>query len=660
MRKGRKTSIARESAADLRAQLDLRTRERDEALRQQTATADILKVISRSTFDLQKVLDTLAESSCRLCDAYDAVIVLREGEFLRIAAHYGEIPVVDKWPISRDWISGRAVVDRMPVHVHDLLAEEAEFPLAHAFAQKTGHRTTFAVPLMREHDVIGAISIRRTEVLPFTDKQIELVATFADQAVIAIENARLFDEVQAKTRDLTESLQQQTATADVLKVISRSAFDLNSVLDTLVSSAARLCDADGCVIFQRDGDVYRFGANYGFPSEFTEYARAHPIEIDRSSATGRVAMERKTIQIPDVLSDPDYTTGYKQHGQYRTVIGVPLLREGTPIGSFSLTRSVMQPFTARQIELIETFADQAVIAIENARLFDEVQAKTRELEQSLDDLRAAQDRLVQTEKLASLGQLTAGIAHEIKNPLNFVNNFAALSVELTDELIDLLKQAALVDKMRGEVGELTGLLRDNLSKVVQHGGRADAIVKNMLLHSRQGSGERRLADINALVGESLNLAYHGARAEHSGFSITLKHDLDPEAGAVDLYPQEITRALLNLISNGFYAATKRKLEAGDGTFEPVLSMATRNLGKTIEIRIRDNGTGILPEIREKIFNPFFTTKPTGEGTGLGLSMTHDIIVKQHGGRIDLETEQGVFTEFIIALPRGNVSGSKLE
>ena len=175
----------------------------------------------------------------------------------------------------------------------------------------------------------------------------------------------------------------------------------------------------------------------------------------------------------------------------------------------------------------------------------------------------------------------------------------------------------------------------------------------MLLHSREGSGERRSADINALVGESLNLAYHGARAEKAGFSITLKHDLDPEAGAVDLYPQEMTRALLNLISNGFYAATRRKVETGDETFEPVLSAATRNLGKTVEIRIRDNGTGIPPEVREKMFNPFFTTKPTGEGTGLGLSMTHDIIVKQHGGRIDVETEPGAFTEFIITLPRDN-------
>jgi two-component system, NtrC family, sensor kinase len=265
-------------------------------------------------------------------------------------------------------------------------------------------------------------------------------------------------------------------------------------------------------------------------------------------------------------------------------------------------------------------------------------------------LRAAQDRLVQTEKLASLGQLTAGIAHEIKNPLNFVNNFSALSAELIDELDETLAPATLDQKMRGDVSELTQMLRSNLEKVVQHGKRADSIVKNMLRHSREGSGEHRPADINAIVDESLNLAFHGARAEKAGFNIILQRDLDPSVGVADVYPQEITRVLLNLFLNGFYAAVKRKAEAGDG-FEPMLSATTKNLGDKVEIRIRDNGTGIPDGIKDKIFNPFFTTKPSGEGTGLGLSISHDIIVKQHGGSIDVETEPGLFTEFKIVLPR---------
>ena len=292
-----------------------------------------------------------------------------------------------------------------------------------------------------------------------------------------------------------------------------------------------------------------------------------------------------------------------------------------------------------------------MVAIQNARLFESVEARTRELAKSLEDLRTAQDRLVQTEKLASLGQLTAGIAHEIKNPLNFVNNFSGLSAELIDELQEALEDVSLNEKRRSEITELMDTLRGNLAKVVQHGKRADAIVKNMLLHSRQGSGEHRPVDINALVEESLNLAYHGARAEKQGFNITLERSLDPTAGEVDVFPQEITRVLLNLISNGFYAATKRKAEANGGDYEPTLAAATKNLGDSVEIRIRDNGTGIPPEVKAKMFNPFFTTKPVGEGTGLGLSISHDIIVKQHGGSIEVDTQPGEFTEVKIILPR---------
>jgi signal transduction histidine kinase len=463
--------------------------------------------------------------------------------------------------------------------------------------------------------------------------------------------ADLEHKVEQRTAELSESLQQQTATADVLKVISRSAFDLKSVLTTLTESAKALCGASLGIICLRDGEVMRLQAESGCTQAFIDFMRANPIRPGRDTITGRVFMDGKPVHVPDVQLDPEYNFGNAPViGDYRAVLAVPLMRDGAVEGTLVLGRPEPGPFSQRQMDLVQTFADQAVIAIENVRLFEQVQERTKELSQSLEELRTAQDRLVQTEKLASLGQLTAGIAHEIKNPLNFVNNFSALSSELIDELNDVLKDASLDDKTREEIEELTHMLKGNLEKVVQHGKRADSIVKNMLLHSREGSGELRPADINAIVEESLNLAYHGARAEKSGFNITLQRDLDPNAGMIDLYPQEITRVFLNLISNGFYAATKRK-NAGDGTFEPTLKATTKSLGNKVEIRIRDNGTGIPLEVKEKMFNPFFTTKPAGEGTGLGLSMSHDIVVKQHGGKIDVDTEPGVFTEFIITLPR---------
>ena len=857
-------AVPRSSAAGLSKKVAQFKRERDEALAQRAATADVLKVISRSAFDLSAVLDTLMQTAARLCDIDNGGLTVRDGEVFRYAAFHGlsdefkAVLLARRIVPGRETMAGRVVLEGKEVQVEDLAAD-ADFALPGSIKLGNIH-TTLGVPLLREGTVVGTLVVSRERVAPFTERQVELLRTFADQAVIAIENVRLFEAEQQRTRELTELLEQQTATSNVLEVISRSAFDLNAVFETVVESSARLCGADRAMIHRFDGEVLRIASAFNASQEERKWMERNPIRPGQHSGIARAALERRTIHNPDVQADPEHTLAAKYvdtaaarrspsgprslppgelwPGQkaIRTILWVPILKGDDLLGVMTLYHMQIRPFTQKQIALVETFADQAAIAIENvrlldalrlrtddlgrsveelralgevsqavnstldletvlstivtkaaqlsgteagaiyvfddmqrefhlratygmdqkliealthqrigldepnveqalaqgepvqvadlregapsaaseviqviqragfrallvapllrgedvvgmlvvrrktpgafpqntvdliktfaaqsvlaiqnARLFDSVESRTRELAKSLGDLRTAQDRLVQTEKLASLGQLTAGIAHEIKNPLNFVNNFSSVSVELIDELREALGGAHLDSKLRAEIGEIADTLQSNLDKVVQHGKRADAIVKNMLLHSRQGSGEHRPFDINALVDESLNLAYHGARAEKQGFTITLERSFDPAAGEVDLFPQEITRALLNLISNGFYATTKRKAEANEGSYEPTLTATTEGLGDRVEIRIRDNGTGIPPEAREKLFNPFFTTKPAGEGTGLGLSISHDIIVKQHGGSIEVDTRPGEFTEFRIVLPRAGAS-----
>ena len=404
---------------------------------------------------------------------------------------------------------------------------------------------------------------------------------------------------------------------------------------------------------------YRAAARQGHLPESAEqmWWRGDVFQPRPDVPFGRAVSSGRPVLVADLATEPAYlerdpwmVAGVDLAG-IRSMCAIPMMKDDALVGVVAFYRREVRPFTEKQIALVQSFAAQAVIAIENARLLSELRQRTDDLSASLEELRTAQDRLVQTEKLASLGQLTAGIAHEIKNPLNFVNNFSSLSVELIDELQEELAKVKVDDAAREEITELADTLKGNLEKIAQHGKRADSIVKNMLLHSREGSGEHRPVDVNGLVEESLNLAYHGARAEKQGFNITLERAFDPAAGEVDLYPQEVTRVLLNLISNGFYAATKRKAQADGESFEPTLAASTKNLGDRVEIRIRDNGTGIPPEVKEKMFNPFFTTKPAGEGTGLGLSISHDIIVKQHAGTIAVDTEPGKFTEFTIVLPR---------
>ena len=357
-----------------------------ESLQQQTATADVLKVISRSTFDLQTVLETLTQSAAKLCQAEMASITRQQGTAYYHATAHGFPPEITEFFKStphepgRGSVIGRTVLERRAVHVPDVTVD-AEYAMTE-MQEKVRFRTALGIPLLREGQPIGVITLLRTTVHPFNEREIELATTFADQAVIAIENVRLFDEVQARTHELTKSLEYQTATSDVLNVISRSPSDLQPVLDAIVQTAARLCSVEYAFIVKVVENRCHLVAGNRMEAAHIQYLANHPVAIDRSSVIGRVALERKSIHVPDVLSDPEFKhLEWQKVGKQRTVLGVPLLREDAMIGVIILARTQVEPFTEKQIELVSTFADQAVIAIENVRLFDEIQETSRQLEE---------------------------------------------------------------------------------------------------------------------------------------------------------------------------------------------------------------------------------------------------------------------------------------
>lgn len=632
---------------ELKRQLQSAVAENARLRDRQNASAEILRTIAASPSDARPVFAAIASSSKRLLGGFSATVLQFIGDELHLVAFTPTSPEADKglkasFPRRiEDFPTFALVRDGETIQFPD--SEAGDVPeLNRELARLRGFRSVLFMPLMNRGAAVGMISVTRAEPGPFAPDLVQLLQTFADQAVIAIENARVFNETR-------ETLEHQTATADILKVMAASPSDVQPVFESIAANANRLIGGFSTAVLRYiDGAAHLAAFTPGDAAGDRVLQASFPVPFAHFPAY-QLTANGESAQLPDTELEPAARDIARARG-FRSMLFTP--SEGEAKGVIIATRRTTGAFAEHHVRLLQTFADQAVIAVKNVSLFNQVQTRTIELARSLDDLRAAQDRLVQSEKLASLGQLTAGIAHEIKNPLNFVNNFAALSAELMDELNEVLMPVSLADEVRSEIDELMAMLKDNLQKVVQHGKRADSIVKNMLLHSREGGGEYRLGDINALVEESLNLAYHGARAEQPQFDVTLKRELDPQAGTAELFPQEITRVLLNLVSNAFYAVTKRKAESGGaGGFEPVVTATTRDRGERIEIRIRDNGTGIPDDVKAKMFNPFFTTKPAGEGTGLGLSMSHDIIVKQHGGSIEVATRPGEFTEFTILLPR---------
>jgi PAS domain S-box-containing protein len=751
--------------------------EQREALEQQIATTEVLRVINESAGTLAPVFDKLLDKARAVCGVDHAALELYDGERFYAAAVHGASDEfaellrhgyrADASPAARALLNGQAFVE---------IADATQVDLAtfQAAAAIDGVRTILFVPLRREKTLLGMIASARREVRRFTDKEISLLQNFAAQAVIAMENARLINETR-------EALEQQKATAEILRVVNSSPGNLAPVFETILEKAHDLCGAAvGSLMIYEDGHAHA-AATHGFPEKHVELMRQPFRPSARIVELIDGARLIHTLDCKFDGPDPDDEIGRSalNSADLRTGLWVPLRKDGTFLGWISSFRLEVRPFSDKEIALLESFAAHAVIAIENGRLLSEIRQRQEELritfenmgdgvamfdetqhlvawnskfqqifdlpadllkqhrtyeehlrflaaqgyfgtnvdtteqihalvattgqsyayertrpdgrvieirrnpvpdggfvlifsditerkrseeeiraardaaEAAYRDLKTAQASLIQAEKMASLGQLTAGIAHEIKNPLNFVNNFASLSVDLLDEL----KQTAapglrlLDDARRAEIDDLTSTLASNLVKINEHGRRADGIVRSMLEHSRGSSGERRLVDLNALIEEALNLAYHGARAQDQTFNISLQRQLAEGIAPITLAPQDITRVLLNLFSNGFYAARERQRAKTTPGFQPSLKVSTRQLDGAVEILVRDNGIGIPSEIKDRLFQPFFTTKPPGEGTGLGLSMSYDIITQQHGGTISVDSKAGEYSEFTIRLPR---------
>jgi signal transduction histidine kinase/DNA-binding NarL/FixJ family response regulator len=623
-RRSKKRSGSRSAEAERRT-LARVTRELSEALEQQAATAEVLRIISSSPGELEPVFQTILANATRLCDASYGAMWLREGGSFRNAAFYGALQAayVEQWKsatVGRTAPMGRVAESKKPLQVADLRKDQTYLdghPLTVTAVEVAGIQTLVLVPMLKVDEFVGAIAIYRKEMRPFTDEQIELVQNFANQAVIAIENARLLNE-------LRQSLQQQAATADVLKVISHSTFDLKTVLQTLVESAARLCEADQSTITRQIGGKFFRAEAYGFSPEFMTYVRDVPVEPERGTLHGRALLEGKIIHIVDVLADPDYAwTEAQRLGGFRTILAVPMLREGVPIGVLSLTRSEVRPFTNKQIELVTTFADQAAIAIENVRLFEEEAAARAAAELARDSAERARAEAAGANQAKST--FLATMSHEIRTPMNGVLG-----------MLDVLERQGLNPAQRRTVSTI----RDS-GKALLH------IIDEVLDFSKIEAGRLDLENTPFLLSNLVDAVLDTFRPQALAKRVSLTAEI--EAGSQDALigdPTRVRQILVNLLSNAI------KFTDRGGVLVRVTTNPLGNGRTRAILAVTDSGIGLGEEQLARLFKPFVqadssTTRQFG-GTGLGLSIVRRLALVM-GGDVTAASVPGGGSTFTVTL-----------